>query len=138
MIEQAEKELKEEKKAEPADDGEANKKFLDMVLSRKRVSAEEEKESSLPELIKKMGKLRAEEARTPEEAIDTENAVSGEEEAVKGEGGPPKKVGFRSRKIIEYENRIRQYSTPDKIFRYFATYRVIDEKGAFTLWRRIS
>ena len=40
-----------------------------------------------------------------------------------------KKVGFRNRKIIEYENRIRQYSTPDKIFRYFATYKVSDEKG---------
>ena len=40
-----------------------------------------------------------------------------------------KKLGFRDRKIIEYENRIRSYSTPDKIFRYFATYRVTDEKG---------
>lgn len=40
-----------------------------------------------------------------------------------------KKVGFRNRKIIEYENRIRQYSTPDKIFRYFATYRLTDDKG---------
>ena len=27
------------------------------------------------------------------------------------------KVGFRERKIVEYENRIRQYSTPDKVFR---------------------
>ena len=27
-------------------------------------------------------------------------------------------MGFKARKIIEYENRIRQYSTPDKIFRY--------------------
>lgn len=26
--------------------------------------------------------------------------------------------------IIEYENRIRAYSTPDKIFRYFATVKV--------------
>lgn len=26
--------------------------------------------------------------------------------------------------IIEYENRIRDYSTPDKIFRYFATLKV--------------
>lgn len=26
--------------------------------------------------------------------------------------------------IIEYENRIRQYSTPDKVFRYFATIEV--------------
>ncbi|CAG0890666.1 unnamed protein product [Darwinula stevensoni] len=31
--------------------------------------------------------------------------------------------------IIEYENRIRAYSTPDKIFRYFATLRVIYESG---------
>ncbi len=38
-------------------------------------------------------------------------------------------MGFRTRKIVEYENRIRQYSTPDKIFRYFATYKVVDEKG---------
>ncbi|XP_037024825.1 calcium uptake protein 1 homolog, mitochondrial isoform X2 [Bradysia coprophila] len=34
------------------------------------------------------------------------------------------KIGFRDRKILEYENRIRQYSTPDKIFRYFATVRI--------------
>ena len=27
-------------------------------------------------------------------------------------------------KIIEYENRIRQYSTPDKVFRYFSTIKV--------------
>ena len=33
------------------------------------------------------------------------------------------RVGFRDRKIIDYENRIRAYSTPDKIFRYFATYK---------------
>ncbi|KAH8271971.1 hypothetical protein KR044_012455 [Drosophila immigrans] len=31
------------------------------------------------------------------------------------------RVGFRERKIIEYENRMRQFSTPDKVFRYFAT-----------------
>jgi len=30
-------------------------------------------------------------------------------------------AGFKERKIIEYENRVRVYSTPDKIFRYFAT-----------------
>lgn len=34
------------------------------------------------------------------------------------------KIGFRDRKIIEYENRMRAYSTPDKIFRYFATVKV--------------
>lgn len=37
--------------------------------------------------------------------------------------------GFRDRKIIEYENRIRAYSTPDKIFRYFASLRVYNENG---------
>ncbi|XP_017883472.1 calcium uptake protein 1 homolog, mitochondrial-like isoform X2 [Ceratina calcarata] len=36
------------------------------------------------------------------------------------------KVGFRDRKIIEYENRMRHYSTPDKVFRYFATLQVVN------------
>ncbi|UYV68460.1 MICU1 [Cordylochernes scorpioides] len=31
--------------------------------------------------------------------------------------------------IIEYENRIRAYSTPDKIFRYFASLKVHNEHG---------
>ena len=31
--------------------------------------------------------------------------------------------------IIEYENRIRQYSTPDKTFRYFATLQVVNQSG---------
>ncbi|OTF83308.1 hypothetical protein BLA29_003795 [Euroglyphus maynei] len=33
--------------------------------------------------------------------------------------------GFRNKRIIEYENRIRHYSNPDKIFRYFATVKII-------------
>nr|CAD7404039.1 unnamed protein product [Timema poppensis] len=33
------------------------------------------------------------------------------------------------RKIIEYENRIRSFSTPDKIFRYFATIKIMTEIG---------
>ncbi|CAI5447112.1 unnamed protein product [Caenorhabditis angaria] len=37
-----------------------------------------------------------------------------------------KKIGFRERRIIEYEDRLRLYSTPDKIFRYFATLKIID------------
>ncbi|CAD6225404.1 GSCOCG00005662001-RA-CDS [Cotesia congregata] len=39
------------------------------------------------------------------------------------------KVGFRDRKIIEYENRMRSYSTPDKIFRYFATVKISSLEG---------
>jgi hypothetical protein len=38
------------------------------------------------------------------------------------------RVSFKNRKIIQYENRIRQYSTPDKIFRYFATLKVWNDK----------
>lgn len=33
-------------------------------------------------------------------------------------------------KIIEYENRLRSFSTPDKIFRYFATVRVVANNSA--------
>ena len=33
--------------------------------------------------------------------------------------------------IIEYENRIRAYSTPDKIFRYFATLKVYNEDEVY-------
>uniref|UniRef100_A0A8V0ZIE3 Mitochondrial calcium uptake 1 n=1 Tax=Gallus gallus TaxID=9031 RepID=A0A8V0ZIE3_CHICK len=55
--------------------------------------------------------------------------ASGSEEA-HSEGGKKKKCsGFRDRKVMEYENRIRAYSTPDKIFRYFATLKVINEHG---------
>ena len=31
--------------------------------------------------------------------------------------------------VIEYENRIRDYSTPDKIFRYFATLKVYTDSA---------
>ncbi|XP_031973003.1 calcium uptake protein 1, mitochondrial isoform X6 [Corvus kubaryi] len=53
---------------------------------------------------------------------------SGDEE-VPPEGKKKKRSGFRDRKVMEYENRIRAYSTPDKIFRYFATLKVINEHG---------
>uniref|UniRef100_A0A1A9ZK89 Uncharacterized protein n=1 Tax=Glossina pallidipes TaxID=7398 RepID=A0A1A9ZK89_GLOPL len=42
-------------------------------------------------------------------------------EAVKATKAKKEKIGFRERKILEYEHRIRQFSTPDKVFRYFAT-----------------
>ena len=46
-----------------------------------------------------------------------------------GQEEKKKRVSFHDRRVIEYENRIRAYSTPDKIFRYFATIRLKD-KGA--------
>uniref|UniRef100_I3JUB9 Calcium uptake protein 1, mitochondrial n=1 Tax=Oreochromis niloticus TaxID=8128 RepID=I3JUB9_ORENI len=73
--------------------------------------------------------------RHPDSETDSEKSVeasSGDEDE-KDEGGEGKKKkqrsGFRDRKVMEYENRIRAYSTPDKIFRYFATLKVINEHG---------
>ena len=67
------------------------------------------------------GNVKAEEEKCPEEkkVEEVENIEDQEKDGQKKE-----KVGFRERKIIDYENRIRNYSTPDKIFRYFASYRV--------------
>ncbi|KAL5245273.1 hypothetical protein ACI65C_012683 [Semiaphis heraclei] len=47
-----------------------------------------------------------------------------EETVDKTKKKPKQIIGFRDRKIIEYENRIRHFSTPDKVFRYFATLQV--------------
>ncbi|KAI5611613.1 calcium uptake protein 1, mitochondrial isoform X3 [Silurus asotus] len=58
---------------------------------------------------------------------------SSDDEGSEGESSEGKKkkqrVGFRDRKVMEYENRIRAYSTPDKIFRYFSTLKIISEQG---------
>jgi hypothetical protein len=37
------------------------------------------------------------------------------------------KISFRDKKKIAYENRLRAFSTPDKIFRYFATLKVYND-----------
>uniref|UniRef100_A0AAG5DTD9 EF-hand domain-containing protein n=2 Tax=Anopheles atroparvus TaxID=41427 RepID=A0AAG5DTD9_ANOAO len=52
---------------------------------------------------------------------DEEEDGEGDVDAQGKKKSRKEKIGFRDRKIIEYENRIRQYSTPDKVFRYFAT-----------------
>ena len=53
------------------------------------------------------------------EKLSGKFSVKAEEEAVaealEGPSNAPEKIGFRDRKIIEYENRIRQYSAPDKV-----------------------
>ncbi|MPC12302.1 Calcium uptake protein 1, mitochondrial [Portunus trituberculatus] len=65
-----------------------------------------------------------------EEKIDIDSSEESEsDDAAVEERKKKKRVGFRDRKIIEYENRIRQYSTPDKIFRYFATLKVHGDHG---------
>ncbi|XP_044881812.1 calcium uptake protein 1, mitochondrial isoform X2 [Mauremys mutica] len=75
---------------------------------------------------------------TNEKVKDQEEEENGDDrKTVESSGGgaqPEEKKkkqrsGFRDRKVMEYENRIRAYSTPDKIFRYFATLKVIHEHG---------
>lgn len=47
--------------------------------------------------------------------------VPGFRTAAADAAAPRAKLFIIVTKIIEYENRIRQFSTPDKVFRYFAT-----------------
>ncbi|KAJ7324213.1 hypothetical protein JRQ81_017233 [Phrynocephalus forsythii] len=65
------------------------------------------------------------------EGSDDRKAIesSDEDTFAEGEKKKKKRSGFRDRKVMEYENRIRAYSTPDKIFRYFATLKIINEHG---------
>ncbi|OQV13724.1 Calcium uptake protein 1, mitochondrial [Hypsibius exemplaris] len=59
-------------------------------------------------------------------AVQAQNSESDEPPPSESEF---KKGGFRDRKIIEYENRVRAYSTPDKVFRLFATLKIHDDDG---------
>ena len=59
---------------------------------------------------------------------------SNEESSSENNGSKKEKVGFRDRKIIDYENRLRAYSAPDKIFRYFATYRATTDSEVSILF----
>ncbi|VDN07365.1 unnamed protein product [Thelazia callipaeda] len=43
-----------------------------------------------------------------------------------------KRLSFREKRIIEYENRVRAYSAPDKIFRYFATLKIAKDGSSRT------
>lgn len=56
---------------------------------------------------------------------EEESKEDAETEAQAKKRPKKEKIGFRDRKIIEYENRMRTYSTPDKIFRYFATVKIV-------------
>ncbi|XP_010188182.1 PREDICTED: calcium uptake protein 1, mitochondrial-like, partial [Mesitornis unicolor] len=73
-------------------------------------------------------KHEEEEEEESSSSDDRKAVASGDKEA-QPEGKKKKRSGFRDRKVMEYENRIRAYSTPDKIFRYFATLKVINEHG---------
>ncbi len=67
-------------------------------------------------------KARADEDQKTVEGDTT--IEEGLEEKGSEEGSKKKRVSFHDQKVMAYEDRIRAYSTPDKIFRYFATLKV--------------
>ncbi|KAK3879640.1 hypothetical protein Pcinc_015810 [Petrolisthes cinctipes] len=75
---------------------------------------------------------KSEQNEEEEEGRTLESAGNEENEEGAGERKKKKRMGFRDRKIVEYENRIRAYSTPDKIFRYFATCKLVQKTGSGT------
>lgn len=75
-------------------------------------------------------KARADEGQKDEKEEEEGEEEGGEEKGEEESGGKEKeRVSFHDRSVMAYEDRIRAYSTPDKIFRYFATLRL---KG---LWK---
>uniref|UniRef100_A0A182KH40 Uncharacterized protein n=1 Tax=Anopheles christyi TaxID=43041 RepID=A0A182KH40_9DIPT len=69
-----------------------------------------------------MGKQNgSQELEQEEDDSDTEGDV----DAQGKKKSRKEKIGFRDRKIIEYENRLRTFATADKVFRYFSTIKLI-------------
>ncbi|XP_013097833.2 calcium uptake protein 1 homolog, mitochondrial isoform X1 [Stomoxys calcitrans] len=88
-----------------------------------------------PADVEKKSRKKDKKSKDSKAATDSESESDSEVEGAEGKDdsleeksksvrGAKEKVGFRERKIVEYENRIRQFSTPDKVFRYFATIQV--------------
>ena len=79
---------------------------------------------SIEEVKAETAEIESEELAESEELKAETAEVQSEEgaETAEIESGSLHKsdAGFKEKKIIEYENRLRAYSTPDKIFRYFA------------------
>jgi Ca2+-binding EF-hand superfamily protein len=61
---------------------------------------------------------------------DTPHSEPAQEKEEEEDDNPKKKhVSLHDRHFIAYENRVRAYSTPDKIFRYFATLEIQEGEG---------
>jgi len=75
---------------------------------------------------RKMSVDASEEEVEPKQDIEVAEMEQPVEEVAKKKR---KKPTFREQQIINYEDRIRAYSTPDKIFRMFATIKIYDDKG---------
>ncbi|XP_065357338.1 calcium uptake protein 1 homolog, mitochondrial isoform X2 [Calliphora vicina] len=109
-----------------ADAGVENGSDVEKKAKTKKLSKEERKAKDAKHDSNRDTDTDSENDMASEEG-EEENAVN--EQSLKTNRAEKDKVGFRERKIIEYENRIRQFSTPDKIFRYFATVRLTTLQG---------
>ncbi|WKY03671.1 hypothetical protein Q1695_004989 [Nippostrongylus brasiliensis] len=97
--------------------------FKSMTKSVRPEASQTKGEEGGTDTSEKEANVNEEEAN----ASGEENSVDEGTNANASEKPKKKKIGFRERRIIEYEDRIRLYSTPDKIFRYFATLKVMDK-----------
>lgn len=69
-------------------------------------------------------KVEAAEVEGDKDPEHSDKESDGDSEEKEDKKKKKKRIGFHDKRMIEYENRIRAYSTPDKIFRYFATLKV--------------
>ena len=60
-------------------------------------------------------------------ACDDDGSGEGQREGEEDDKPKKKHITLHDKHVIGYEDRIRAYSTPDKIFRYFATLQILGE-----------
>lgn len=89
---------------------------------------------SLDDRIEKYFRKQKEKGVTKVECLSPSEGKDLEETTDDADDHPKPKSSFRTRKFIAYEDRIRAYSTPDKIFRYFATLKCTEEDGTTEIY----
>ncbi|CAF0890440.1 unnamed protein product [Brachionus calyciflorus] len=99
--------------------------FFDFESFLFRGQEVEEKIKDLKRVYSRTDVPRAKEIENTENEV---NSIDENEEEKSISVKKKSKSTFRERKIIQYENKIRHFSTPDKVFRYFSTIKVWNEK----------
>ena len=95
---------------------------LSLLHGQPRLRAEEEAEEQGLE-AEQQGLEAKEQGLEADQQAQEEDTTRKKLQEEEKENKKKERTGFRDRKIIDYENRIRSFSTPDKIFRYFASYK---------------
>ncbi len=95
---------------------------LSLLQNQPRLRAEEEAEEQGLE-AEQQGMEAEQQGLEAEQQAQKEDTTRKKLQEEEKDSKKKERTGFRDRKIIDYENRIRSFSTPDKIFRYFASYK---------------